>query len=375
MRTAAEQIRSLETRIARLEKASSIPFNQLENKMDGAFYREYKKLNKIYMAGKITEEEFDEALSKLEKKFDLALTDSFSNKEYEAEENIGLEIDGKSFEKVNFINQRFKDNYFINCDFLQCQFIGVHYSKGSLKNSIFANCVFRNTSFWMTDFTGVRLVSGRFDNCDFSKAKNLRKIENQEALTEKQVKNLLEQKLNRGDRLYFERLLTKPKREEDDEKIKREEKLKREEDNEKRKIKLMVEKDKKRKEEKRKRREESRKRREEKRKIEEEKRKIEEERTLIETKRRIDKAKTDKELEALAVEVGSLQAQPEYEDYGQQLKNLQETIESKYSLVGKGLRFLKRLFSRGKRASQIRIANQMREDLHKEIRDLKSSLK
>jgi len=202
-----DKIQSLEIRIARLEKASSIPFNQLEKEMDKVFYREYKFLNKIYMGGKITKEEFDAALSKLEKKQEIALTDSFSNKEYEAEENIGLKIDGKSFEKVKFISQRFKDNYFINCDFLQCQFIGVHYSKGSLKNSIFASCVFRNTTFWMTDFTGVRLISGRFDNCDFSKAKNLRKIENQEALTEKQIKNLLEQKLNRGDRLHFERLL------------------------------------------------------------------------------------------------------------------------------------------------------------------------
>jgi hypothetical protein len=206
-KTASEQIRSLEVRIARLEKASSIPFNQLEKETEGAFYREYKKLNKIYMEGKITEEEFEKALSRLERKQDKALTDSFSNKVYENEENIGLVLKAKSFEKTKFINQRFKNNHFINCDFLECQFIGVHYSKGSLKDSIFASCVFRNTTFWMTDFTGVRLISGRFDNCDFSKAKNLRKIENQEALTEKQISNLLEQKLNRGDRLYFERLL------------------------------------------------------------------------------------------------------------------------------------------------------------------------
>ena len=60
-------------------------------------------------------------------------------------------------------------------------------------------------------------------------------------------------------------------------------------------------------------------------------------------------------VEALAKEVGSLQAQPEYvKEYGKVLDNLQAKIEEKYSVVGKGLRYIKRLFSRGRRASQIK---------------------
>ena len=97
--------------------------------------------------------------------------------------------------------------------------------------------------------------------------------------------------------------------------------------------------------------------------------------TIKDIKFRVSRAKSDKELEALAKEVGSLQAQPEYvKEYGKVLDNLQAKIEEKYSVVGKGLRYIKRLFSRGRRASQIRTASQMLNQLNKEIADLKREL-
>lgn len=90
---------------------------------------------------------------------------------------------------------------------------------------------------------------------------------------------------------------------------------------------------------------------------------------------KVSKAKSDKELEALAQEVGSLQAQPEYvREYGKVLNDLQAEIEEKYSLLGKASRYLKKLFSRGRRASQVRVASQMLNQLNKEIRALKRDL-
>jgi len=89
----------------------------------------------------------------------------------------------------------------------------------------------------------------------------------------------------------------------------------------------------------------------------------------------IDKAKKDKELEDLAQEVGSLQAQPDYvREYENILEELQAKIEEKYSVVGKGRKFLKRVFNKGRRASQIRTASQMLNHLNKEISDLKKEL-
>lgn len=91
--------------------------------------------------------------------------------------------------------------------------------------------------------------------------------------------------------------------------------------------------------------------------------------------RRVSRAKEDKELEALAGEVGALQAQPQYvEEYGEALNDLQAEIERKYSVVGKGIRYIKNLFSRGKRASQIRIASEMNRELQREIKALKRDL-
>ena len=91
--------------------------------------------------------------------------------------------------------------------------------------------------------------------------------------------------------------------------------------------------------------------------------------------RRVSRAKKDKELEALAQEVGALQAQPDYvKEYGRGLDDLQAQIEEKYSLVGKGMRYLKKLFSRGKRASQIRTTSRMNRELQREIRALKRDL-
>ena len=97
--------------------------------------------------------------------------------------------------------------------------------------------------------------------------------------------------------------------------------------------------------------------------------------TIQDITKRVSRAKKDKELEALAQEVGSLQAQPEYvHEYENVLNGLQAKIEEKYSVVGKGLRYLKKLFSRGKRASQIRVASQMNRELQREIKALKRDL-
>ena len=91
--------------------------------------------------------------------------------------------------------------------------------------------------------------------------------------------------------------------------------------------------------------------------------------------KRVSRAKKDKELEALAGEVGALQAQPQYvKEYENVLNDLQEEIERKYSVVGKGIRYLKRLFSRGKRASQVRVASEMNRELQREIKALKRDL-
>jgi uncharacterized protein YjbI with pentapeptide repeats len=108
--------------------------------------------------------------------------------------------------------------------------------------------------------------------------------------------------------------------------------------------------------------------------VEEKKRREKEKRLRLKTinnlELRVSKAKTDKELEALAKEVGSLQAQAD----SYRLNILQADIEEKYSLLGGSLLFLKKLFSRGRRASQIRTASQMLNQLNKEISDLKKEL-
>jgi uncharacterized protein YjbI with pentapeptide repeats len=91
--------------------------------------------------------------------------------------------------------------------------------------------------------------------------------------------------------------------------------------------------------------------------------------------KRVSRAKEDKELEDLAIEVGSLQAQPEYvEEYDKVLNGLQAKIEKKYSLLSKANRFIKKLISRGRRASQMRTASQMLNQLNREISDLKKEL-
>ena len=377
MKTASKEIQSLESRSARLQKEASRRrgwgklLYKLKKQEDAKKY-----LENLLSQGVIDQEEFESSMGSWIKRNNNALYDYFENRSFDLEPKYpdfyrpANHLVGKAIRKAKFISQRFVDTIFESCKFNQCAFIGVHYKNGSFKESTFANCSFKKTTFLYTDFIGVRFINTSFDNCDFSEAQNLQLMKN---MTEKQIEKLLEQKLSESDRGFFEELLLQrrdlseggkeyyspqalrelkekeEKRKREEEKLKREEeKRKRIEESEKHKINLALEKRKKR----------------------------ERKRTLIETKRRIDKAKTDKELEALAVEVGSLQAQPEYlEEYGQQLENLQETIESKYSTMGKGLRFLKRMFSRGKRAAQLRIANQMGEDLHKEIRDLKGRLK
>jgi hypothetical protein len=94
--------------------------------------------------------------------------------------------------------------------------------------------------------------------------------------------------------------------------------------------------------------------------------------------RRVYRAKSDKELEALALELGEVRAHIQAFGYGEpfntSLDTLEREISSEYSVVGKGMRFLKKLFSRGKRASQIRVASQMNRELQREIRALKRDL-
>ena len=90
---------------------------------------------------------------------------------------------------------------------------------------------------------------------------------------------------------------------------------------------------------------------------------------------RVSMASSDRFLEDLAKEVGYLQAQSEYvKEYGKVLNDLQTKIEEKYSLLGKASLYLKKLFKRGRRASQIRTASQMLNQLNKEISDLKKEL-
>jgi hypothetical protein len=73
--------------------------------------------------------------------------------------------------------------------------------------------------------------------------------------------------------------------------------------------------------------------------------------------------------------VGALQAQPDYvREYKKVLNELQGEIEKKYSVLGKGLNYLKKLFGRGKRASQVRIASQMNREIQREISELKRDL-
>jgi hypothetical protein len=80
-------------------------------------------------------------------------------------------------------------------------------------------------------------------------------------------------------------------------------------------------------------------------------------------------------LEALAKEVGSLQAQPKYvENYGKVLKGIQDQIESKYAVHGKDHKYLEKQFKMAKRASQIRVASQMNRELQREIKALKRDL-
>jgi uncharacterized protein YjbI with pentapeptide repeats len=95
--------------------------------------------------------------------------------------------------------------------------------------------------------------------------------------------------------------------------------------------------------------------------------------TIKDLGRAIKSSRKDRELEELAVEVGALEADPLYSKvYGNVLKEMHETIEDKYSLVGKGIKYLKRLFSKGKRASQIRTASKMLNELNQEIEQLKN---
>ena len=94
--------------------------------------------------------------------------------------------------------------------------------------------------------------------------------------------------------------------------------------------------------------------------------------TIKDLGKAIKQSRKDRELENLAVEVGALEADPLYSKvYAKVLEEMHEVIEDKYSLVGKGLKYLTKMFNRGKRASQIRVASQMNRELQREIKALK----
>jgi hypothetical protein len=232
-KTASEQIRSLESRIDRLEKEAS------RRRGWGRLLYKIKKreeakvfLDELLFKGVITQKEHDESMRNWLKKKNNALSEYLENRPMSYDQNnvrqmfTGPEpvygehssppypeenlkanrFVGEEFDQTKFQSMRFKETIFLSCTFKDCQFIGVHYSKGSLKDSIFSKCLFKNTTFWHTDFSGVILIGTRFENCDFSKGK-LYKIGAQEALTDKQVRNILDQKLTVTDRRHFEKLL------------------------------------------------------------------------------------------------------------------------------------------------------------------------
>ena len=79
-------------------------------------------------------------------------------------------------------------------------------------------------------------------------------------------------------------------------------------------------------------------------------------------------------LESLAQEIGELRGKPEYaKEHKDLLDKIQKSIERKYSKKGDP-KDLKKLFSKGRRASQLRIASQMNREIQREIRALKRDL-
>jgi len=251
--------------------------------------------------------------------------------------------------------------------FFQAELNNTIFKGANLKNVSLVNVDLNSVEFEGADLKGVSFKWSDLDGMDLSKAKNVEFIKDLEGANLEGTKGIplkvsakfkhegetLEEKASREEE---ERL-----RREEEERLRREEeeRLRREEEEEERFFREE--------EEERLRREEEKARREEERLRR---------KAIQDVTKRVSRAKKDKELEALAHDVGTLQAQPEYvKEYGKVLNDLQAKIEEKYSVVGKGRKFLKRLFSRGRRASQIRVASRMNRELQREIRELKRDLR
>jgi hypothetical protein len=120
----------------------------------------------------------------------------------------------------------------------------------------------------------------------------------------------------------------------------------------------------------------ARKKKEEKARREEEKARADREVIVNKVQERVNRTKAFniEGLESLAQEIGKLRGKPEYvKEHKDLLDKLQKSIEKKYSEKGDP-KDLKKLFSKGRRASQIRTASQMLKQLNKEIADLKREL-
>jgi len=128
------------------------------------------------------------------------------NYEFEGGKFTNNLFEGSDLEKVTFRRMRLKNTHFLNCILSECNFYQTSDSKGSFVDSFILACVFKDYTAYMTDFKGARLQSVRFERCDLRKARNL-KLLNKDVLSNKQISNLLDQELSRGDRLHFEKLL------------------------------------------------------------------------------------------------------------------------------------------------------------------------
>lgn len=90
---------------------------------------------------------------------------------------------------------------------------------------------------------------------------------------------------------------------------------------------------------------------------------------------RVNRAEKDEELEMLAFRIGQLLGDPKFlKEYARQLGKLQNMIEEKYSFMHQGMRYLRGLFTKGKKDTQVRTASRMLKDLNREISELKRSL-
>jgi hypothetical protein len=129
------------------------------------------------------------------------------NYEFEGGKFSNNLFERSDIENVTFRRMRLKNTHFLNCILSECNFYQTSDSKGSFVDSYLIHVHFKDYTAYMTDFKGAKLLAGcRFERCDLTKARNLKLIDTS-SMSDKNISNLLEQKLNRGDRLYFEKLL------------------------------------------------------------------------------------------------------------------------------------------------------------------------